>query len=68
MLESDIFSSNYCNMNGHQLCLLFHMIQDMSSASSLNIPDIVISTTANLDVGELFTWLKRHKNQIGRSL
>ena len=27
-----------------------------------------ISTTANLDMrGELFTWLERHKNQIGRS-
>ena len=61
MLQIDIFSSSYCNMNEHQFCLLFHMIQDMSSA-------IVISTTANLDVGELFTWLKRHKNQIGRSL
>jgi len=44
------------------------MIQGMSSASSLNIPDIAISTTANLDMGELFTWLERHKNQIGRSL
>ena len=27
-----------------------------------------VSTTANLDVGELFTWLERHKNQIGKSL
>ena len=63
MLQIDIFSSSYCNMNEHQFCLLFHMIQGMSSASSLNIPDI-----ANLDMGELFTWLERHKNQIGRSL
>ena len=68
MLQIDIFSSSYCNMNGHQFCLLFHMIQGMSSASSLNIPDTAISTTANLDMGELFTWLERHKNQIGRSL
>ena len=25
-----------------------------------HFPDIAISTTANLDVGELFTWLERH--------
>ena len=33
-----------------------------------HFPDIAVSTTANLDVGELFIWLERHKNQIGRSL
>ena len=52
ILRIDIFSTSYCNMNEHQFCFLFHMIQDMSSASSLNIPDIAISTRANLDVGQ----------------
>ena len=33
-----------------------------------HFPDIAISTTTNHDVEELFTWLERHKNQIGRSL
>ena len=33
-----------------------------------HFPDTAISTTANLDVGELFPWFERHKNQIGRSL
>ena len=33
-----------------------------------HFPDIAISPTANLDVGELFTWLERPKKQIGRSL
>ena len=37
MLHIDIFSSSYCNMNGHQFYFLFHMIQGLSSASSLNI-------------------------------
>ena len=35
---------------------------------SAHFPAIATSTTANLDVGELFTWLERHKNQIRRSL
>ena len=33
-----------------------------------HFPDIAISPTANLDVGELLTWLERPKKQIGRSL
>ena len=53
------------------------MLQDLRKFCSFKVvsgrchahfPDIAISTTANLDVGELFTWLERHKNQIGRSL
>ena len=53
------------------------MLQDLKKLCSFKVvsgrchahfPDIAISTTANLVVGELFTWLERHKNQIGRSL
>ena len=40
----------------------------VSGRCHAHFPDIAISTTANLDVGELFTWLERHKNQIGKSL
>ena len=40
----------------------------VSGRCHTHFPDIAISTTAILDVGELFTWLERHKNQIGRSL
>ena len=40
----------------------------VSGRCHADFPDIAISTTANLDVGELFTWLERHKNQIGKSL
>ena len=43
-------------------------IRVVSGRYHAHFPDIAISTTAKLDVGELFTWLERHKNQIGRSL
>ena len=53
------------------------MLQDLRKLRSFRVvsgryhahfPDIAISPTANLDVGELFTWLERPKKQIGRSL
>ena len=37
MLHIDIFWSSCCNMKEHHFCFLFHMIQVMSSAFSLNI-------------------------------
>ena len=40
----------------------------VSGRCHAHFPDIAISATANLDVGELFTWVERHKNKIGRSL
>ena len=40
----------------------------VSGRCHAHFPDTAISTTANLDVGELFTWLERPKNKIGRSL
>ena len=45
-----------------------HPFRVVSGRYHAHFPDTAISTTANLDVGELFTWLERHKNQIGRSL
>ena len=57
--------------------LLLMMLQDLrklhpfrvvSGRYHAHFPDIAISPTANLDVGELFTWLERPKKQIGRSL
>ena len=45
-----------------------HPFRVLSCRYYAHFPDTAISTTANLDVGELFTWLERHKNQIGRSL
>ena len=45
-----------------------HPFRVVSGRYHAHFPDTAISTTANLDVGEQFTWLERHKNQIGRSL
>ena len=46
-----------------------HPFRLVSGRYHAHFPDIAISTSANLYiVGELFTWLERHKNQIGRSL
>ena len=42
--------------------------RDVSGRYHAHFPDIAISPTANLDVGELLTWLERPKKQIGRSL
>ena len=46
----------------------FRPFRVVSGRCHAHFPNIAISTTANLDVGELLTWLERHKNQIERSL
>jgi len=40
----------------------------VSGRSHQHFSDIEISSTSSLDMGDFYTWLEKHKQQIGRSL